>query len=80
MIRYGCSFFVSILRLLVRFNKLKGKNHKYANAFILLEWVNFANVLFQFMLTNLFLHGRFWNYGWRLIDYYLYYEVFRLPN
>jgi len=62
-------------KLLVRFNKLKGKNHKYANAFILLEWVNFANVLFQFMLTNLFLHGRFWNYGWRLIDYYLYYEV-----
>ena len=57
------------------FKKLRGKNYGYANAFILLEWANLANVLLQFAITDKFLHGKFWDYGWKLIDYYIYYEV-----
>ena len=61
-------------KLLAGFNKIRGKNDKYAYGFFLLECIHFVNVCFQFYVTNVFLHYRFWAYGPQMIQYLQNYE------
>lgn len=57
------------------FRKVRGRNTRYALVFALLELLNFLNVIGQIYLTDYFLHGKFLDYGTRLLDYYNKYEV-----
>ena len=51
------------------YNKLKGKNNTYAFSFFGMEILNFFNVCFQMILTNIFLGGKFFDYGTRVFEY-----------
>ena len=64
-----------LARLVAGFRKVRGRNTRYALVFALLELLNFLNVIGQIYLTDYFLHGKFLDYGTRLLDYYNKYEV-----
>ena len=48
---------------------------RYAYTFCILEVLNLANVFLQFIITDKFLHGKFLDYGSRLLEYHKYYDV-----
>ena len=58
-----------------RFTKLRAKNGTYASGFFFMEILNLANVFLQIFLTDVFLHGRFLNYGTRVAHYVRDYEI-----
>ena len=62
-------------RLIAGFRKLRGHNDKYAYIFVGLEMLNLFIVLFQIYLTDIFLHGKFLDYGSRILEYYQKYEI-----
>ena len=52
----------------------KSKMDTHTTGFInycLLEWLNLGVVFLNFWLINRFLKGRFWNYGWKALEYYI---------
>ena len=57
-------------KLLAGFQKVRGRNTKYALVFALFEILNLVNVIVQIYITDLFLHGKFLDYGSRLLSYY----------
>jgi len=62
-------------RLHTGFRKVRGRNDRYAYTFCILEVLNLANVFLQFIITDKFLHGKFLDYGSRLLEYHKYYDV-----
>ena len=48
---------------------------RYAYMFCVLEVLNMANVVLQFIITDKFLHGKFLDYGSRLLQYHQNYDV-----
>ena len=68
-----------LARLVAGFRRVRGRNTRYAFLFALLELLNFLNVIGQIYLTDYFLHGKFLDYGSRLLAYYDQYDVARDP-
>ena len=64
-----------LARLVAGFRRVQGRNTRYAFVFTLLEMLNFLNVIGQIYLTDYFLHGKFLDYGTRLLAYYDKYDV-----
>ena len=64
-----------LARLVAGFRRVRGRNTRYAFLFALLELLNFLNVIGQIYLTDYFLHGKFLDYGSRLLAYYDQYDV-----
>ena len=62
-------------RLIKGFRKLRGHNDKYAYFFVGLEILNLLIVLFQIYVTDVFLHGKFLDYGSRILEYYRNYDI-----
>ena len=62
-------------KLLAGFQKVRGRNTKYALVFALFEILNLVNVIVQIYIMDLFLHGKFLDYGSRLLAYYQQYDV-----
>jgi len=54
--------------LALRFKVHRGYNTNYAFRFFLCELLNLVNVVFQIMITDKFLGGRFMNYGHRYMQ------------
>ena len=48
---------------------MKGKNNIYAVTFFFMEIFNLLNLLVQMGITNVFLQGRFINYGSRVLNH-----------
>ena len=46
-----------------------GKNNTYAMCFFAMEILNLLNLFVQMWLTDIFLHGKFLNYGSRVVNY-----------
>ena len=53
-------------RLKLSYDKLMGKNATYASGFFFMEILNLVNIISQIFLTDMFLMGRFLNYGTRV--------------
>ena len=53
-------------RLTLSYAKLREKNGGYASGFFFMEIFNLANVCLQIYVTDIFLQGRFLNYGTRV--------------
>ena len=64
-----------VRRLFFSYTKLKEKNGNYASGFFSMEILNLANVCLQIFLTDLFLDGRFLNYGTRMAYYVRDYQI-----
>jgi len=58
-----------VLKLSLGHDKLRGKNNTYAMCFFAMEILNLLNLFVQMWLTDIFLHGKFLNYGSRVVNY-----------
>ena len=45
------------------------RNNYYFAKYVCCEILNFLMLFFNFYLTNVFLNGNFWNYGWELLEF-----------
>ena len=54
------------------FQAVMHHNNPYFWHFILCEVLNFIVLVFVVTMTDLFLGGQFWGYGWRVYDHYYY--------
>ena len=45
------------------------RNNHYFAKYVCCEILNFLMLFFNFYLTNVFLNGNFWNYGWELLEF-----------
>ena len=45
------------------------RNNHYFAKYVCCEILNFLMLFFNFYLTNIFLNGNFWNYGWELLEF-----------
>ena len=45
------------------------RNNHYFAKYVCCEILNFLMLFFKFYLTNVFLNGNFWNYGWELLEF-----------
>ena len=62
-------------KLYLSYTKLKEKNGTYASGFFSMEILNLVNVCLQIFLTDVFLEGRFLNYGTRMAYYVRDWEI-----
>ena len=61
----------------LNFVSILHQNSSYFTQFLMCEFLNFLVLIFNYCLTNWFLNGQFYHYGWEVLSFYRYRNVFQ---
>ena len=59
----------------LNFVSILHQNSSYFTQFLMCEFLNFLVLIFNYCLTNWFLNGQFYHYGWEVLSFYRYLNV-----
>ena len=61
----------------LNFVSILHQNSSYFTQFLMCEFLNFLVLIFNYCLTNWFLNGQFYHYGWEVLSFYRYLNIYQ---